>query len=628
MFSLAEYPQPHELIAWSQKQKTTTLIDIFNDSVKKYGDRPDLGTCDDGKNYTFKTYKEVNEEVYQFASALLECGLNAGDRVVNFSVNSPQWPVIDFGSVFIGAIHVPMYPTLSCEEMTYIVDDCEARVIVASSKEQITKVIDSFKSGNLQSIEHFVVIENFDFSAVEDLPEKVQTWQWQDFLHLGQEKLERNRDNIEERSLSIRTDDICSLVYTSGTTGKPKGAMLMHGNFASQAVTLSEIVAVSCEDVEMCFLPLSHVFERVIYYTVTYVGACVGYARSIKYLTADLRILRPTFVPSVPRLFEKMFAKIISNSSSGLKKKVFERAIQIGRTYREAKRDGKVSFWLKTQYFMYEKLVFAKIKQAVGGRIRHFISGGAPSRVDVINFFLDSGLSILEGYGLTETSPVLCLNRPDKVYPGTVGEAIAGVTLKIAPDGELCVKGPNVMRGYFKRPEDTAAVFDEEGYFHTGDICEFDEKTNCYSITDRKKEILVLSNGKNVAPALLENAIKSSEWIEQVVIVGNNRSFVGAVVVPNFSKVEDWAKGNGIDPADREALISNVKLEHFLLDEIHKVCVDFSSYEQVRRLVILPRELSAAEGEITPTLKVKRRIVNAHFEDLIESMYTRPNKTN
>ncbi len=618
---LSDYPVNQSLLDWALEAEITTLPQVFNKVAQECASRPYLGCCD-GKKFNFKTYGEVYQEVLYFASALLELGVERYQRVANFSVNRQEWPVVDFGSVFAGCIHVSMYPTLSSEEMAYIVDDSDSVVIVASCKEQIKKAIEAVNSNLLPKVRHIVAMDRFEVNQGE-LKEGVRFWNWDEFLASGRDTLEANRGTINNICQNTKADDVCSFVYTSGTTGNPKGAMLMNGNFVSQMISLTRMVKLNKDDVELSFLPLSHVFERICYYALTYCGSSIGYTRSIKFVPADLKILRPTVVPSVPRLFEKIFAKVVANSGGGLKDKIFHRAMHVGRAYREAVKKGKIPFLLKAEFALVNNTVFAKIRQATGGRVRFFVSGGAPARLDVLNFFLDVNLCILEGYGLTETSPVLCLNLPQNINPGTVGEAVEGVKIKVADGGEICAKGPNIMRGYFKLPKETAEAFDEEGFFHTGDVGEYNEETKCYSITDRKKEIIVLSNGKNVAPAPLENAIKGSAWIEQAVIVGNNRSFVGALIVPNFEKLEKWAQEQELD-LNREGLVKNIKVEKMLLKEIADCCKSFSAYEKVRRIAILPRELKASEGEITPTLKVKRRIVNAHFGDFVESIYNRP----
>lgn len=621
MSCITDYPVSPEVQAWAQEAELTTLPQVFEHVARTHAERPYLGQNVEGE-YQFKTYAQVHGEVLQLAAALLELGFQDKDRVANFSVNRVEWPVIDLGTVYARGIHVPMYPTLSTAEMAFIVHNCEARFLVASCKEQIKRSLEAVRRGDLPHVEHIIALDYFEV-APDELPAGVRFWQWEQLMSLGSDTLEARRPTIERHIEEIRYDEVCSFVYTSGTTGDPKGAMLMHANFVSQMESLTKFVGIYKEDVELSFLPLSHVFERVCYYALTYSGSSIGYARGIKSVPQDLKTLRPTLVPSVPRLFEKIFAKVVAQSGGGLKNRLFNQALAAGRAYRLAKAKGKVPFWLKAERALFDRTVLAKIRQATGGKVRFFISGGAPSRLDVINFFSDVGLTILEGYGLTETSPVLCVNTPQNVQPGTVGQAVPGVEILVAEDGEIRAKGPNIMRGYYKLPKETAAMFDEDGYFCTGDIGEYDPLTQCYTITDRKKEILILSNGKNVAPAPLENALKANDWIEQAVVVGNNRSFVGALIVPNFEKLEAWAKEQGIE-GDRQALCSHLEVERWLSKQVGEACREFSSYERVRRIAILPCELSAEMGEITPTLKVKRRIVDLHFEELIESLYSRP----
>lgn len=611
------YPVNKALLAWAEKAELPTLPKMFDRCVSEFGSRPYVGSRQ-GDKYVFRTYKEVHADIIDFASALVSLGIQFGDRVANFSNNRLEWPVVDFGSAYAGCVHTPMYPTLSRAEMAYIVKDCQARVIVAATKEHVGYVLESLEE--FPDAEHVIAVDHYDFPQ-EYAEGRVRLWNWDEFIAFGHEHLEANSSEIKERADSLRADDICSFVYTSGTTGNPKGAMLMHGNFMSGATSLAPFIFLTPDDVELSFLPLSHVFERICYYALTLSGASIGYVKGIRYVPQDLQILQPTIVPSVPRLFEKVFAKVIETSAAGLKNKVFTSALKVGRKYREAKKAGKVSLALKAEYAMSDKMVFSKIRARLGGKVRFFISGGAPLRHDVAEFFLDVGASILEGYGLTETSPVICVNCPGGIKVGTVGPVAPGVEMKIADDGEILARGPNIMRGYYGKLPETLEMIDEEGWLHTGDIGSTDED-GYLIITDRKKEILVLSNGKNVAPQPLELAIKMSPWIEQAVLVGNDRESVGALVQPNFTKLEEWAKQEGYS-ANHDDLAVNAKVYSLLMSEVREACKDFSNYEKVKRIAVLPRALTEAEGELTPSLKVKRRIVDAHFRDLVESIYAR-----
>ncbi|MCR5661205.1 MAG: long-chain fatty acid--CoA ligase [bacterium] len=611
------YPVNKALLAWAEKAELPTLPKMFDRCVSEFGSRPYVGTRQ-GDNYVFRTYNEVHEDILNFASAMVSLGIEPGERVANFSNNRLEWPVVDFGSAYAACVHTPMYPTLSRAEMAYIVKDCQAKIIVAATKEHTGYVLESLDE--FPHAEHVIAIDHYDF-ADNQAKGRVRLWNWDEFMAFGREHLEENAGVIKERADSLKADDICSFVYTSGTTGNPKGAMLMHGNFMSGAAYLAPFILLTPNDVELSFLPLSHVFERICYYALTISGSSIGYVKGIRYVPQDLQLLKPTIVPSVPRLFEKVFAKVIEMSAGGIKNKVFTSALKVGRKYREAKKNGKVSLALKAEYAMAEKMVFSKIRARLGGKVRFFISGGAPLRRDVAEFFLDVGASILEGYGLTETSPVICVNCPGGIKVGTVGPVAPGVEMMIAPDGEILARGPNIMRGYFGKLPETLEMIDEDGWLHTGDIGSTDED-GYLTITDRKKEILVLSNGKNVAPQPLELAIKMSPWIELAVLVGNDRESVGALIQPNFAKLEEWAKQEGYSPK-HEDLAVNAKVYSLLMNEVREACKDFSNYEKVKRIAVLPRALSEAEGELTPSLKVKRRIVDAHFRELVESIYDR-----
>ncbi|MBQ7568961.1 long-chain fatty acid--CoA ligase [bacterium] len=618
------FPVPHALLSWLASDTECpfkTIPGVFRETVRRWGDHPYVGKRV-GKRFEFKTYNQVFEEVQCFASNLIELGFEKEDRVANYCNNRQEWPVIDEGAGYIGCIHVPMYPTLSQSEMAFIVKGSEARLVVAPDSDHLTRVLNV--ASECFHLRHVVCIEPFERDSVE-VPEGVRLWSWDDFIQAGREALKKNHQQMEEMFNSVQPDDVFSLVYTSGTTGDPKGAMLMHANFVCQAVPLAKaVLGVSPSDYQLSFLPLSHVFERIAHYALMSGGAAIGFSKSIATVTSDMVILKPSIVPSVPRLFEKVFAKAVEQSAGGMRNKVFQQAIKVGREYREAKAKGSVSFFLKAQHALYDKLVYSKVREKVGGNVRFFISGGAPLRRDVAEFFSDVGLCILEGYSLTETAPVLAVNYPNKSRIGTVGIVPPYVEVKIADDGEIIARGSNIMLGYYGLPDATREVVDEDGWFHTGDIGEFDED-GFLTITDRKKEILVLSNGKNVAPQPIELALCGNLFIAQAVLVGNNRGYVAAIIVPNFEKLEGWAKDQKLSFADRDALVKLPEVVSMYKDIVRQVCEPLSNYENVRRIHLLNRELSQASGEITPTLKVKRRIIDSHLKDEIEAMFAGDN---
>jgi len=385
---------------------------------------------------------------------------------------------------------------------------------------------------------------------------------------------------------------------------------------------VAPLLGLNENDVELSFLPLCHVFERIAYYAQVNVGAHVCYAESIDTVAANLSEVHPTLVPSVPRLFEKIHGRIVEGVEKGspIKKKIFHWALSVGRTWWECKRQGvRPTIALVAAHRIAHKLVFSKIHERTGGSIRFFMSGGAPLRRDIAEFFAHVGLTICEGYGLTETSPVITLNRPDRVRFGTVGQPLTSVEVKIAEDGEILSRGPHIMRGYFNKPEDTRSAIDDDGWFHTGDIGRLDED-NFLTITDRKKEILVMSNGKNVAPQPIENLLKSSPYIEQAMVIGDNRNFISALVVPSFPTLEHWASTHGIS-ARSQALVEEPRALTFLQQQVDDVNRGLSQYERVKKIAVLDHELTQDAGELTPTLKFKRRVILEKYKEKIEALY-------
>ncbi len=601
------------VLKWAEQAEHKTIPEMFRATVEKHPNERFLGEKKDGA-YRYQTYKQAQEKVEQFAAALIELGLEAKDRVALISNNRPEWPITDLGAMHAACISAPLYPSLSPEAIEYILKDSAARVVVAASEQHLSAILSIEK--NCKKLEHIVSI-----APVGEAQSKKKLWDWDDFLQHGQEHLETHREELEKRIAAIEPTDVCSLVYTSGTTGDPKGAMLMHGNFMSNCTSVLPHIDVRPGDIELSFLPLSHVFERVVYYAMIGAAATIAYAESIDTVRDNLLEVRPHIVPSVPRLFEKIHAGVLAkvHDDLNMKRRMFFWALGVGKDYFEARLKGAVPGGLKLKYKLAHKLVLSKIHDRTGGRIRLFVSGGAPLRKDVGEFFLHAGFNLIEGYGLTETSPVITMNPPSRPMMGTVGKMISHVEVKIADDGEILTRGPQVMRGYFNKPDATQEAINSEGWFHTGDVGEFTDQ-NYLRITDRKKEILVMSNGKNVAPQPIEQAIKSSQFIEQAVLIGDNRKFISALVVPNFEALKGWAEENGLESAP-EKLAASEKLAEFLLKECHQACVDFSKYEQVKKITLLPKELSQEAGELTPTLKVKRRVINQNYAEEIERLY-------
>jgi long-chain acyl-CoA synthetase len=441
-------------------------------------------------------------------------------------------------------------------------------------------------------------------------------------MERGRKLDERDPALFQSLVQAVRPEDEASLIYTSGTTGLPKGVILTHSNFLSNVKSVSTIIEFSDKDTVLSFLPLSHVLERMVTFTYIYKGCRIGYAESIETVGENLLEIRPNIMVSVPRVFEKIYAKVMDTvlSGSGLKKRIFYWALKVGKEYgrRQLNKEG-VPGGLQRKRNLAHKLVFSKIIEKTGGRVRFFVSGGAPLSKDIAEFFYALGLVILEGYGLTETSPVISVNTFDNIRLGTVGKPIPGVEVMIAPDGEIMTRGPHVMKGYYKKEAETRESF-EGGWFHTGDIGHIDAD-GFVVITDRKKDIIVTAGGKNVAPQPIENILKTNPYISNAVVIGDRRRFVCALVVPNFEKIEKYARSSNIPFASRADLIANEQVVNFLKAEVDRATPNLAQYERIKRIALLEADFDAEKGEITPTLKVKRNIIEQKYKALIDALY-------
>lgn len=593
---------------------------IFRETARKNAGKDALGKKGKASDsYSYISYGQLATRVNCFASAMLELGINSQDKIALMSENSPEWVVTDLGTMSIAALNVPVYPTLTSPQLEYILNNCGARGIVVSNDTHYQKVVKLFDK--VLTLEFVIHVD--DVKKVEH--EKIKTYSFDEILNLGQSVMEKHETAIEERINSIKEEDVCSIIYTSGTTGDPKGVMLTHGNFMSNAVESAKLLLDGEDNLELSFLPLSHVLERVVYYAIVVVcGQRVAYAESIEAITKNLVEVKPTILVSVPRIYEKIYSKVTEDihSSPPLKQKIFNWALKVGKEHYEAQQYGSgISFLLDMEHKLATKLVFSKIHEKTGGNIQMFVSGGAPLMREIAEFFAYIGLPILEGYGLTETSPVICFNRKGKIKFGTVGQTIPDVHLKIAEDGEILAKGPNIMKGYYNNPSLTAEFIDQDGWFKTGDIGELDSE-NFLKITDRKKEIIVMSNGKNVAPQQIENLMKTSKYVEQIALIGDNKKYISALVVPNFENLKLKAKELNISATSNEEICKNKQINDFMRSEIDLISGDkVAKFEQIKKFVLLPDEFSLEKNEITPTLKLKRKVISQSFKDDIESMY-------
>ena len=555
------------------------------------------------------------ERVRNVALGLAGLGIKPGDRIALLSENRPEWSIADLAILSLGAINVPIYTTQAVDQIRYILTDSGTRAIFVSNK-KLFKHAEEALSG-LDFLEKIIFFDQAGTEAIE----RSTTLDW----------LEKNG---AERSINkpaafgaylkaIRPDDLATIIYTSGTTGEPKGVMLTHSNFVSNVQTISGGLPISSADIALSVLPLSHIFERTGFYIFCYSGVSVYYTASFDQVAENLREVKPTVMTAVPRLFEKVYHRIVKKgfSQKGWKRRVFERSLHVGQRYAEAKDKRKfVSPTLALQQKMADKVVFSKWREGVGGRLRYFVSGGAPLSPALSYAFLAAGIPILQGYGATETC-IVSANRPDNNRVGSVGLPFNGIEVRIADDGEILLRGPNVMRGYYGHPEETASVLQDE-WFATGDVGHLDKEGHLY-ITDRKKDLFKLSNGKYIAPQQIESLLKQSEFVSQAVVVGTGRKQPTALIVPEWEAVRQALAAAGEEfPTERAALAKFPAAVKLVQNDVVQLTREGADYERIRRIALLPEEFSIERGELTPTLKVKRRVIDQKFGGLIEELYS------
>jgi len=587
-----------------------TLNQMFLNTCRTYRKNDLMLYKKDGRYVPIST-AECEARVRHISAGLRDLGLRPGDKVVIFSENRPEWVMTDLAVLCARGVTVPIYTSLMPEQLKYIIDDSDASFIVCSKRDLWLKVEAIRKE--IPKVRHFIMID-------EEAPAGVLTLG--EIAGRGKATATADPKSFDAIAEAAAPDDVASLIYTSGTTGTPKGVMLTHRNFISNSKSLDAVTDFNNTDTILSFLPLSHVLERMTTFSFLYKGASIAYAESIDTVAENLVEVRPTIMISVPRLFDKIYARVMDNilTQSSLKRKIFFWAIGVGKKCGAKKlRKEPIPRFLAARRRLADKLVFSKIIEKTGGRVKFFVSGGAPLSKDVAEFFYALGITILEGYGLTETSPVLACNTFPHLRFGTVGRPVPGVEIKIGPDGEILAKGSNVMKGYYKKEAETREAM-AEGWFHTGDIGYLDPD-GFLVVTDRKKDLIVTAGGKNVAPQPIENLIKANPYILNVVVVGGSRKFISALVVPNFEKLETYAKDNGIPFKDRTELCGRDEIRDFILAEINRSTPDLASYERIKKIVLLDRDLEVEMGEVTPTLKVRRSFVEAKFKALLDRLY-------
>jgi long-chain acyl-CoA synthetase len=559
------------------------------------------------------THRETLERVQAISLGLRELGIQPGDKVAIVSENRPEWALADYACLTARATDVPIYPTLTAKQTEYILRDSESVAVFCSTAAQVDKVLES--KGSLPGLKHIIAFDGdaarrpgvTALSAVETKGRAVAA----------------KHPNWKQEALSAQPDDLATLIYTSGTTGDPKGVMLTHHNIWSNVQAVLQMIPIGGGDECLSMLPLSHSYERMVDYTLFQAGVIINYAESFDTVAANLGEVKPTVVLSVPRLYEKVYARVLENALSGsaIKRKIFFWAKRAGEQWATLAIAGlPVPRGLAFKKKIADRLVFSKLQARTGGRIRFFVSGAAPLSADIAKFFYSAGLPVIEGYGLTESSPVLTLNPLDRIKLGTVGRAIPGVELKIASDGEILARGPNIMQGYYKLPEATKEMLDADGWLHTGDIGELDSD-GYLKITDRKKELLKTAGGKYIAPQPIEGMIKRNKFVANAVLYGDRRKYPIVLVVPNFDNLERWAKERNLSYHSTAELIQLADVQAKVEREVMSMLKELAKFETPKKVVLLENDFTIESGELTPTLKVKRRVVEKRYKDQIDAAY-------
>lgn len=591
-----------------------TLTRLFFDAVERH-DKPAALQYKVNGTYQPISSRTLADRVRRVALGLSELGIRAGERVAIFSENRPEWAIADYACLTTCLADVPLYPNLPPEQAAYILRDSGAVAIFVSDAAQAAKI--AAVREKCPTLKHVITFAADRHAGAE--------------LTMAELEAKGAAVDSSERSaaycaqaLSVKPDDLATLIYTSGTTGEPKGVMLTHDNLVSNVLaSAAQIPFETGDDTCLSFLPLSHIFERMAgHYLMFHVGSSIAYAESIDTVPIDMQTVQPSLVLSVPRLYEKMYARVLENALAGgaIKSRIFFWARGVAEKWADVRlAGGTPKGLLALKYRIAQKLVFSKLKTRTGGHLRYFVSGGAPLAPEINKFFYAAGLVILEGYGLTETSPVIAVNTPDAFRIGTVGRPVPGVEVTIAPDGEILTRGPHVMKGYYNKPEATAEAIDADGWFHTGDIGVLTD--GFLSITDRKKDIIVTAGGKNIAPQPIEGLIKTNKYVSQAVLIGDKRKFPVVLVVPNWETLEKYARQRNFMWTERRQLLEmpliRAKMEKEVFGQLH----DLAKFEMPKKVALLEHDFSIERGELTPTLKVKRRVIDKTYKPIIDALY-------
>ncbi len=595
-----------------------TINELFSQAVERRSERVLMSFKRDKKWQDLKG-SELKVRVSNVALGLHKMGIRRGDKVALLAESSPLWSIVDYGILATGAVNVPIYPTQAVDQVAFILRNSGASVLFVGSGKLLRRIkpaLDSLKKAELPRIVLFEPIEEKvgDQSTLEELEK------------LGEAERLVHPELYKQLASDSAPDDIATIIYTSGTTGEPKGVVLTHNNLVSNALQSGKVFEITDKDVALSFLPLSHVFERTVLYIYFHFGVHICFARGVETVAEDIKEVRPTVVTAVPRLFERIYSTINKRAAEAkpLQQKIFHRAVDVGRQVAKLKDQGKpVPLRLSLELKVLDKLVFTKWRDAVGGRMRFFVAGGAALSPELAYIFAGAGITILQGYGLTETSPVVSFNRPHANRIGTIGPPIPGVKVRIAEDGEILVQGENVMQGYYGLAEETERSLQryEDGiWFHTGDIGVVDED-GFIRITDRKKDLIKTSLGKYIAPQPIENMIRTIPMVEQAIVIGNARKFASALIVPAFDSLKTYAKSLGIETKDFKGLVRHPRVLEYFKKKVDEVTRELAPHEKIKKVALLDQEFSVEGGELTPTLKVRRKFVEDKHREVIDSLY-------
>ncbi len=593
--------------------KERTLNRMFLNRIEEGGDSVRYLVPRDGK-WDPMTYREVGNAVREMANGLMSLGLSREDKVAIISTTRVEWCLADFAAILGGFVTVPVYPSNLPEQVEYILADSQSRIVFVEDEIQWNKVAGIRK--NLPSLSTLVMISG-------DSKGKEATIGLSDLRAMGVRYAGTHPEALPRRTEEIHPEDNLTIIYTSGTTGSPKGVVIRHSNVAFDVTATLSVVSISKDDVMLQFLPLAHVLGRFEHFLSFAAMVVTAFARGIQTVAEDLPEVRPHVMVSVPRLYEKFYAAVLGkvNEEGGLKKRIFLWALSVGREV-SARRQRKepVTGWLSVKFSLADRLVFGKIRGRLGGRLRFFVSGGAPLAREIAEFFHAMGILILEGYGLTETPSVVSAQKTDQFKFGTVGKPLPGTEVRIASDGEILIRGPHVFKEYYRNPEATREAIDPEGWFHSGDIGMIDED-GFLQITDRKKDIIVTSGGKNIAPQHVENLLKNEEFVSQSLVYGDRRKYITALITLSADDIVKWSEQNGIPEKDPVLLARNPAVQAMMQARVDAVNRELASFEQVKKFVLLGTDFTQETGELTPTLKVKRKVVIEKYGHLLDALY-------